>query len=140
MAAEATRARAGLTIVLTLSAIVLGVLGGGLFAAPGRMAHLYGAAVSADGTNAGRTAGAAIFALAVLAWLSRAHVHDAGSAVGVPVLFVWFALKSLVAYVAVVEGAFNPIIGNMILLFDVLMAIVYGYFLVLIEFKKKPQS
>ena len=61
----------GRNAILTLTAIVLTVLGGGLFAVPRFMATLYGAPVRADSTNATRTAGAAILALGVPAWLTR---------------------------------------------------------------------
>jgi hypothetical protein len=115
-----------LIAVLTLTAFVLGVLGGGLAFAPRTMAHLYGTAVSIDGTNAGRTAGAAILALALLAWMSRRDVKEGKHTVGVTVLFVWFALKSVVAYVAVVDGVFHPVVGKMILFLDILLASIYG--------------
>jgi len=96
-----------LKAVLTITAVVLGVLGGGLLAAPRGMAVLYGAAVSTGGTNAARTAGAAIFALAMLAWPSRGESQGASNVLGGRVLFVWFVLKSVVAYLAVVSAAFD---------------------------------
>jgi len=90
------------------------------------MAELYGTAESIDGANAGRTAGAAIFALALLAWMSRRDAKEGRYTAGVTVLFVWFALKSCVAYVAVVDGVFHPIVGKTILFFDALLALTYG--------------
>jgi hypothetical protein len=121
---------AGLKAVLTVTAVVLFALGGGLLAAPRAMATLYGAAVSAEGTNAARTAGAAIFALGVLAWLSRGESRDGSGALGVRVLFVWFVLKSVVAYLAVIHAVFDPFVGKTVLFSDVLLAVIYGYYLV----------
>jgi hypothetical protein len=126
MTSQSPAGRAGLTAVLTLTAVVLGVLGGGLVFAPRTMAELYGTAESIDGANAGRTAGAAIFALALLAWMSRRDAKEGRYAAGVTVLFVWFALKSGVAYVAVVDGVFHPIVGKTILFFDVAITLIYG--------------
>jgi hypothetical protein len=136
MTSQSPTGRAELTAVLTLTAIVLGVLGGGLGFAPRTMAHLYGTAESIDGANASRTAGAAILALAVLAWMSRRDAKEGKHTVGVTVLFVWFVLKSVVAYVAVIDGVFHPIVGKMILFFDVLLALIYGKLVVdgLLEF------
>lgn len=121
---------AGLKAILTITAVVLCVLGGGLLAAPREMATLYGAAVSTEGTNAARTAGAAIFALGVLAWLSRGESQGGISVLGVRVLFVWFVLKSVVAYLAVIYAVFDPFVGKTVLFFDVLLAVIYGYYVV----------
>jgi hypothetical protein len=120
--------RWGLRAILTLTAVVLIVLGSGLILVPTVMARLYGAAVSLDGTNASRTAGAAIFSLGVLAWLSKRQEMGKTSAVGVPVLFVWFVLKSVVACIAVRGALFNPFVGRAILFFDVVLAVIYGYY------------
>ncbi len=79
-----------------------------------------------DGTNAARTAGAAIFALGVLAWLSKRQEAGITTAVGIPVLFVWFVLKSVVACLGVRNPVFNPFVGRTILFFDILFAFVYG--------------
>ena len=126
MISQSPARRAVLIVVLTLTACMLGVLGGGLAFAPRTMAQLYGTALSTDGTNAGRTAGAAILALALLAWMSRREAKEGKAAVGITVLFVWFVLKSFVAYIAVMDGVFHPVVGKAILFFDVLLAIIYG--------------
>jgi hypothetical protein len=118
----------GLKVILTLTAVVLAVLGSGLLLVPNVVAALYGAAVSLDGTNAARTAGAAIFALGLLDWLSKRQEAGATTAVGVPVLFVWFLLKSVVAYLGVRNRVFDPFVGGTILFFDVLLAVIYGYY------------
>jgi hypothetical protein len=119
--------KSGLSAILTLTALVLTVLGGGLLLVPNLVAALYGAAVSTDGTNAARTAGAAIFALGLLAWLSKRQ-KPGTTAVGIPVLFVWFVLKSVVAYLGVRNCVFHPFVGRTILFFDVLLAVIYGYY------------
>jgi hypothetical protein len=121
----------GLRPILTLTACVLIFLGSGLLFAPGVMAGLYGTTVSVDGTNAARTAGAAVLALGVLAWLSRRPDIGGAGGVGVPVLFLWFALKSYVAYLGVRDGVFHPVAGRTILFFDVALAFVYGFYSVL---------
>src|ERR1700730_14363726 len=63
---EVESANFWLTVTLTTTAVVLGVLGGGLLATPRLMASLHGAGVSSDGKNSGRTAGAAILGVGVL--------------------------------------------------------------------------
>jgi hypothetical protein len=121
-------ANSGLQAMLTLTTVVLAVLGSGLLLVPNVVAALYGAAVSTDGINAARTAGAAIFALGLLAWLSKRQASEKTNAVGVPVLFVWFLLKSVAAYLGVRNRVFNPFVGRTILFFDVLLAVIYGYY------------
>ena len=108
--------------------MVLGMLGGGLFLVPRSVGALYGASASSNGTNAAQTAGAAIFALGILAWIGQRRGAGAAERIAVPVLFVWFGLKSVVAYVAVEQRLFYPTVGMTILIFDLLLAIVYGYF------------
>ena len=85
---------------------------------PRLMATLYGATVSADGTNAARTAGAAILALGLLAWRTRRHKIETARAIGIPVLFVWFVLKSVVASLGVMHRVFDPMIGATVLFFE----------------------
>ncbi len=126
---DATTLTPGLKPVLTLTAIVLGVLGSGLILAPQFLAALYGAAVSVSGTSASRTAGAAIFSLGLLAWRSRKQPPATLRSTSLPVLLVWFTLKSIVAYLAVLNGVFNPPVGKTVLFFDVTLAIVYAYYL-----------
>jgi len=111
--------------LLTLIAVVLVVLGCGLLLAPAGMATLYGAETSAGGDNGSRMAGAAIVALGTLAWLSRRPAYNA---LGVNVLFVWFALKSVVAWLAVRDHVFNAAVGWTVLCFDVFLALACGFF------------
>jgi hypothetical protein len=121
--------RSGLRALLTLTAIVLAVLGGGLLLVPNLMAAFYGVPVTVDGTNAARTAGAAIFALGMLAWFSKRKEVGPTRAVSIPVLFVWFVLKSVVACLAVFNRVFDRSVGVTVLFFDVLLAAAYGYYL-----------
>jgi hypothetical protein len=118
-----------LKAILVLSAIVLIVLGSGLVFASHWMAMLYGASESASGTNASRTAGAAILALGLLAWTGTRQEISVVRAVVIPVLFTWFMLKSIVAYLALVGGIFKASVGRTVFAFDLLLAIIYGYFL-----------
>jgi hypothetical protein len=119
-----------LKAILILSAIVLTVLGGALVFASHWMARLYGTSESVSGTNASRTAGAAVFALGLLAWTGTRHQMRVVRTVVIPVLFTWFVLKSIVAYLALASGVFEPSVGRTVFAFDVLFAIIYGYFLV----------
>ena len=119
----------GLKVVLIVTAVVLVSLGSGLLFAPKVMASLYGTAISTDGTNASRTAGAAIFALGALAWVSKNQEPRLVNTVAVPILFLWFALKSFVAYLGVINHVFNPLMARTILFFDVLLAAIYGYYI-----------
>jgi len=116
------------TAILTLTAAVLLILASGLVMVPNVMGALYGTAVSPSGTSAARTAGAAIFSLCTLAWLSRKQEVGAVRTLAIQVLFVWFVLKSIVAYLAVANGVFNPFVGQAVLFFDVLLTIIYGYY------------
>jgi hypothetical protein len=119
-----------LKVILVLSAIVLTVLGGGLVFASHGMARLYGTSESVSGTNTSRAAGAAVFALGLLAWTGTRQQMRVVRAVVIPVLFSWFVLKSIVAYLALAAGVFKPSVGRTVFAFDVLFAIIYGYFLV----------
>ena len=118
----------GLRVVLTLTAVVLTVLGGGLTFANHWMAELYGATESIAGTNGSRTAGAAILALGLLAWTCRKQELRVVRATVVPVLSVWFVLKSIVAYSAVVANVFRAPVGQIIFAFDVALAVIYCYY------------
>jgi hypothetical protein len=130
--------KSGLKAVFTLTAVVLVALGSGLLLVPNGMAALYGAVVSTGGTNSGRIAGAAIIALGLLAWLSRKQELGKAAAVSIPVLFVWFVLKSAVAWLGVRDEVFNPVVGRTILFFDVLLAVIYGYYL-WASFRREPR-
>jgi len=118
-----------LKATLTLTAIVLVVLGSGLTLATHLMANVYGTPESHSGTNAARTAGAAIFALGTLAWAGTRQEMKVLRAVVIPVLFTWFVLKSVVAYLALMAGVFKAPVGRTVFAFDVVLAVVYGYFL-----------
>jgi hypothetical protein len=130
----------GLTTILLITALVLTALGGGLLLAPRVMASIYGAATSADGVSAGRTAGAAILALGILSWFGARRRDAVGRVMVVRVLFVWFALKSVVAYWAVMDRVFNPIVGRSVLFPDVALAAVYGYFVFRSEFTERAEA
>ena len=54
----------------------------------------------------------------------------------VPILFVWFLLKSIVAYLGLAAGVFQVSVGKTVFAFDVLLTIAYGYFLVVGLFDK----
>jgi hypothetical protein len=114
---------------LMLTAIVLTVLGSGLMFAPHWMGILYGTPESLSGTNGARTAGAAIIALGSLAWAGTLQETRVLRATVFPVLFVWFVLKSVVAYLAMATGVFDALVGRAVLAFDLLLAILFGYFL-----------
>ena len=118
-----------LRATLGVSAVVLVVLGSGLLFATHRMSILYGASESVSGNNAARTAGAAILALGVLAWIGRTGDARMVRSVVLPVMFAWFLLKSVVAYLALAGGVFKPPVARIVLFFDVLLALAYGYFL-----------
>ena len=125
-----------LKAVLVLSAIVLNALGGGLVFASHWIARLYGASESISGTNASQTAGAAILALGILAWIGARQEMRVVRAAVVPILFVWFLLKSIVAYLGLAAGVFQVSVGKTVFAFDVLLTIAYGYFLVVGLFDK----
>jgi hypothetical protein len=118
-----------LKATLAITAIVLIVLGSGLTFASHLMANLYGTPESLSGTNGARTAGAAIFALGTLAWAGTRQEMRVLRAVVIPALFTWFVLKSVVAYLALMAGAFKAPVGRTVFAFDVVLAVVYGYFL-----------
>jgi hypothetical protein len=112
-----------------LTAIVLTVLGSGLTFASHVLVTLYGTPESLSGTNGARTAGAAIFALGILAWAGTRQEMRVLRAVVIPVLFTWFVLKSVVAYLALTSGVFKAPVGRTVFVFDLVLAVVYGYFL-----------
>jgi hypothetical protein len=118
-----------LKATLTLTAIVLIFLGSGLTFASHLMANLYGTPESLSGTNGARTAGAAIFALGTLAWAGTRQEMRVLRAVVIPVLFTWFVLKSVMAYLALTAGVFKAPVGRTVFAFDVVLAVAYGYFL-----------
>jgi hypothetical protein len=118
-----------LKATLMLTVIVLIVLGSGLMFATHLMAILYGTPESLSGTNGARTAGAAIIALGSLAWAGTRQEIRVLRATVIPVLFVWFVLKSVIAYLALATGVFEAPVGRAVLAFDLLLAILYGYFL-----------
>ena len=118
-----------LKATLMLTAIVLTVLGSGLMFAPHFMAILYGTPESLSGTNGARTAGAAIIALGCLAWAGTRQKTSVLRATVIPVLFVWFVLKSVVAYLALAAGVFDGLVGRAVLAFDLLLASLFAYFL-----------
>jgi len=119
-----------LKFILTLTAITLTILGGGLIFATHSMALLYGTAESISGNNAARTAGAAILALGVLAWLGRSQEPNVLRNTVIPVLFIWFLVKSVVAYLALVNGIFKSSAGKIVFVSDLLLALIYGYYVV----------
>jgi hypothetical protein len=129
MGSTTTPLPVGLKATLVLTAVVLTVLGAGLTFANHWMAVLYGTAESVSGANASRTAGAAIMALGLLAWIGRRQEHKILRSVVVPTLFAWFCAKSAAAYLAVMDEAFRPAIGMTVFGFDVLLSVVYGYYL-----------
>jgi len=118
-----------LKLALLLTAVVLTSLGSGLLSASHLMAHLYGAEETVSGTNGARTAGAAIFALGALTWFGTRQELKVLRAVVIPVLFTWFVLKSVVAYLALMAGVFKAPVGRTVLAFDLMLAVLYGYFL-----------
>ena len=120
---------ASLKATLVFCAIVLMVLGGGLMFASHWMARLYGTSESVSGTNASRTAGAAILALGVLAWTGARQQMPVVRTVVIPALFIWFVLKSFVAYLGMVAGVFKAPVGRTVFALDALLALVFGYFL-----------
>jgi hypothetical protein len=129
-----------LRFILTLTAITLTALGSGLVFATHRMAVLYGTAESISGTNAARTAGAAILALGILAWLGRNQEVKVLRYAVIPVLFVWFLAKTVVAYLAVVNGAFKSGVGTIVFAFDLIFTLIYGYYFLKICWPAKRES
>lgn len=122
-----------LRITLALSAIVLIALGTGLVFATHWMSLLYGAQESIGGNNGARMAGAAIVALGILAWIGKGFDLSVVRRVVIPVLFVWFALKSVVAWLALTGGVFKPPVALTVLLLDLVLALIYGYYLIAIR-------
>jgi hypothetical protein len=122
----------GLRVTLAISAIVLVVLGGGLVFATHWMSNLYGTTESIAGDNAARTAGAAIFALGILAWLGNRRDATALRNIVLPVMFTRFLLKSVVAYSAFAGHVFKAPVAMTVLFFDVALSVLYGYFLIAI--------
>ena len=112
--------------VLILTAVVLTVLGAGLTFANHQMAVLYGAEESIAGTNGSRTAGAAILALGVLTWIGSRQPLQVVRAAVLPVLTVWFVLKSAVAYSGLMTGVFKPPVAWTVFVLDMLLAVVYA--------------
>jgi hypothetical protein len=90
---------------------------------------LYGTSESVSGTNASRTAGAAILALGVLAWTGARQQMPVVRNVVIPVLFIWFVLKSFVACLGMVAGVFQVPVGRTVFALDALLTLVFGYFL-----------
>jgi hypothetical protein len=125
-----------LKATLVVSAVVLVVLGSGLTFATHLMAVLYGTPESPSGSNAARTAGAAIIALGALAWIGRKQDMTVIRALVVPVLFVWFVLKSIAAYSAIIDGIFKVPVGRTVFISDVLLAIIYGYYFVVTRYDR----
>ena len=119
----------GLKVTLTFSAIILVSLGSGLVFATHWMASLYGTTESTAGNNAVQMAGAAIFALGILAWLGKGYEPRVVRNIVLPVMFIWFLLKSVVAYTAFIAGIFKAPVGLTILLCDVTLTAVYAGFL-----------
>jgi hypothetical protein len=64
-----------------------------------------------------------------IAIVSVGHDTRVVRSVVLPVLFIWFMLKSVIAYSALVGGAFKVPVARTILVFDVVLTVVYGYFL-----------
>jgi hypothetical protein len=126
MASDGLQLPRALSAVLILTAVVLTVLGAGLTFANHQMAVLYGAEESTAGTNGSRTAGAAILALGVLAWVGARQPLPFVRAVVLPVLLVWFVLKSVVAYSGLVNGVFRPPVAWTVFVLDMLLALVYA--------------
>jgi hypothetical protein len=54
----------------------------------------------------------------------------------VPVLFVWFVLKSIAAYSAIIDGIFKVPVGRTVFISDVLLAIIYGYYFVVTRYDR----
>ena len=117
-----------LKATLTVSAVVLIILGSGLMFATHLMAAWYGTAESPAGNNAIRTAGAAILALGVLAWIGKKQDMAVIRALIIPILFIWFSLKSIVAYLALMDSVFRAPAGRAGFVCDVVLALIYGYY------------
>jgi hypothetical protein len=128
-----------LKATLMLTAIVLTVLGSGLMFASHLLATFYGTPESLSGTNGARTAGAAIFALGTMAWTGTRQEMRVLRGVVIPVLFTWFVLKSMVAYLALTAGVFKAPVGRTVFAFDLVLAVVYGYFL-FVGWCRRPAS
>jgi len=126
--------------IVTLTGLVLVVLGGGLAFASHWMAKLYGTTESVSGTNASRTARAAILALGILAWLGKKQDVKVLRTTVVPVLFVWFLVKGVVAYWAVANGAFEAGPGIAVLVFDAILAAAYAYYFFVMVVAKPEKS
>jgi len=82
----------------------------------------------------------AILALGILAWLGRRQEAKALRTIVVPFLFVWFLVKSVVAYWAVANGAFEVTVGITVLVFDVILAAVYAYYFFVMVVTKPEKS
>jgi hypothetical protein len=126
-----------LRIWMVIKSIVCIVFGIGFVLIPAPLAALYGATLNAAGTVFAQFLGAAFIVLAVYLWFAR-NVTDAEANRAVTLaVFVGDAVGFIVALLAQLSGVFN-VLGWMIVALWLILALAFGYFL-LVKPAAQPQ-
>lgn len=112
--------------LFTITTILMGFFGVGFIVAPRLVFGLYGVTLDGGGVMLGTVAGAAIIALAVLAYSVRPEPASAAARVAIRTLLTFFVLKTAVTLLAQLQGVFN-ILGWTVVLIDGLL--LTGYLL-----------
>lgn len=117
-----------LNTLFTTTAVVLVFFGAGFVLIPTTVFSLYSISLTDSGIMLANVAGAAVFALGLLAWLFRNSSDSDASRSAATALLGFFVIKSIVTIVAQLGGVFNAL-GWSIVALDVILTIAYAYFL-----------
>lgn len=93
---------------------------------PGPLFTLYGVSLDGSGIMLAHVAGAAVFALGLLAWLFRRSESSEANRMAATALFGFFLPKTIVTVLAQLDGVFNGL-GWSIVLLDAGFLLAYGY-------------
>src|SRR5688572_15412961 len=112
--------------LFAVTAALMGFFGAGFVLAPGAVFGLYGVALDAAGVMLARVAGAAVLALAVLAWLSRDAAGSEPGRAAATALLCFFVVKTTVTVLAQLGGVFNAL-GWSIVALDAALLLAHAY-------------
>ena len=117
-----------LNTLFTITGVVMIFFGGGFILLPTMVFSMYGVTLDANGIMLAHVAGAAVFALGVLAWLFRKNSDIQTGRWAATTLFTFFVIKTIVTLLAQLDGVFN-VMGWSIVALDTLFVLGYVYFL-----------
>ncbi len=117
-----------LNTLFTITAVIMIFFGVGFILLPAMVFSMYGVTLDATGIMLAHVAGAAVFALGLLAWLFRKSSDVQSSRSIAITLLSFFIIKAIVTILAQLDGIFN-VLGWSIVALDTLFVLAYAYFL-----------